>query len=93
MAPLPSGWHKEKGKKFPVDKDRKSRSQIEKELYDAEPRSGLRKTPSISCRHCLSEMSWKELVKQATNFDISIYKSQKTESEGPKRNPFKIKLM
>tara|TARA_Y100000034_G_scaffold44975_2_gene55275 strand:- start:953 stop:1249 length:297 start_codon:yes stop_codon:yes gene_type:complete len=90
-------WNIKKGTKFPVDKDRKSRSQIEKEL---EINIYLRNSdwpvkddiPKVKTE--LGEMSWKELVKLATAWNISIYKSQKTEREGPKRNPFRgAKLM
>ena len=37
----------------------------------------------------LREMTWEKLVKLATKWNISIYKSQKKESEGPKRNPYR----
>jgi hypothetical protein len=87
-------WNIKKGTKFPVDKDRKSRSQIEDELNalpawwagDYDYKRGVKTE--------LREMSWEKLVKLATKWNISIYKSQKTEREGPKRNPFRgAKLM
>ena len=82
-------WKIKKGTKFPVDKDAKSRSQIEKELYDVSDKelSGGYKSHGVD----LSEMSWEELVQQATIYDISINKSQKTEREGPRKNPFRFK--
>ena len=89
-------WNIKKGTKFPVDKDRKSRSQIEDEVLEkvAKEKLGIEKFTKPRAKNELGEMSWKELVKLATAWNISIYKSQKTEREGPKRNPFRgAKLM
>ena len=78
-------WKIKKDTKFPVDKDAKSRSQIEKEL--SEKVAGINRRPEAKIE--LRKMTWEALVKLATKWNISIYKSQKKESEGPKRNPYR----
>ena len=89
-------WKIKKGTKFPVDKDAKSRSQIEDELLEeiakdlrVDEDGTLQKFTKSKAKIELREMTWEKLVKLATKWNISIYKSQKKESEGPKRNPYR----